>query len=297
MKNLAITIFIVLLIAVVGLKFVSFQVRETESALVTRLGKPVREIQEPGLYFKWPDPIERKDKFDSRKRVLEAEPGETTTRGAQPIIVQTYVVWKIDKPREFFNRLTTVDQAETILRSQINDTQNKVVGRYRFSEFVNSDPAMIKTEQIQRDMLTDLRGSIGEGYGIEIVDLGIKQLKINEEVTKDVFERMKAERISETAKIFAEGQTKGAQIKAEADRKRTELLAAAEARAAVIRADGDAEAAKYYKLLDEDPEFAMFLRKIEALKKIMQKRATYVVPTNEAPFDLLKEIPDIEPKK
>ncbi|MHC4867463.1 MAG: protease modulator HflC, partial [Planctomycetota bacterium] len=74
MKNVAITIFIVLLITIVGLKFVCFQVRETESALVHRLGKPVREIkEEPGLYFKWPDPIERKEKFDSRKRVLESE--------------------------------------------------------------------------------------------------------------------------------------------------------------------------------------------------------------------------------
>jgi membrane protease subunit HflC len=297
MKNLAITIFVALLIIIVGLKFVSFQVRETESALVTRFGQPVRQIKEPGLYFKWPDPIERKQKFDSRKRVFEAELGETTTKGAQPIIVKTYVVWKIDEPLAFSKSIETVDEAQTKLRSQINDTQNKVVGSYLFSEFVNSDPAKIKIEQIQQEMLTDLQESIPGDYGIQIVDVGIKQLKISAEVSKDVFERMKAERASETARIVARGQTQGAKIITDAKRKRTELLAAAEARATVIRAQGDAEAAKFYKRMEEEPEFAMFLRKIEALKKILEQRATYVVPTDNEPFDLLKSMPDIGPRK
>jgi membrane protease subunit HflC len=297
MKNLAITIFVALLITIVGLKFVSFQVRETESALVTRFGQPVRQIKEPGLHFKWPDPIERKQKFDSRKRVFEAEMGETTTKGAQPIIVKTYVVWKIDEPLEFSKSIETVDEAQTKLRSQINDTQNKVVGRYLFSEFVNSDPAKIKIEQIQQEMLTDLQESIPGDYGIQIVDIGIKQLKISAEVSKDVFERMKAERASETARIVVRGQTQGAKIITGAERKRTELLAAAEARATVIRAQGDAEAARHYKRMEEEPEFAMFLRKVEALKKILEERSTYVVPTDNEPFDLLKGMPDIGVKK
>ena len=48
MKNIAITIFIVLIVAVMVLYFVSFQVREIESAMVTTFGKPTRGITEPG---------------------------------------------------------------------------------------------------------------------------------------------------------------------------------------------------------------------------------------------------------
>jgi len=108
MKNVAITIFVVLVVAILCLYLVSFQVRETQSALVTTFGKPSRQITAPGWYFKWPPPIERVYTFDSRMRVLEAEPGETTTKGAVPIIVNTYVVWKIAhakqgyRPVQFF---------------------------------------------------------------------------------------------------------------------------------------------------------------------------------------------------
>ena len=297
MKNIAITIFIVLIVAVMVLYLVSFQVREIESVLVTTFGKPTREITEPGWYFKWPAPIQRVYPFDSRMRVFEAELGETTTKGAVPIIINTFIVWKIAEPLEFFNAVGTVKEAENKLRSQLGDTQNKVIGRHYFAEFINSDPAKIKFEEIQDEMLTDLKQAVREDYGIEIKTLGIKQLKVSEDVSKDVFERMRAERNRKTEATIAEGNAEATRIKADADSKKTELLAAAEARAKAIRAEGDAEAAKYYKLLDEDPEFAIFLRKIEALKKYLEKRSTIVFSADMEPFELLREMPVLEPKK
>jgi membrane protease subunit HflC len=297
MKNIAVTIFILFVVAVMVLYFVSFQVREIESALVTTFGKPTRPITKPGWYFKWPAPIERVYKFDSRMRVFEADLGETTTKGAVPIIVNTYIVWKIAEPLVFFNAVGTIKEAENKLLSQLSDTQNKVIGRHDFAEFVNSDPSKIKFEDIQSEMLADLQQPVRTYYGIEIKTLGIKQLKISEDVSKDVFERMRAERNRKTEATIAEGNAEAAKIKTDADSKKTELLAAAEARAKAIRAEGDAEAAKYYKLLEEDPEFAIFLRKIDALKKYLEKRSTIVFSADTEPFELLKKMPDIKPKK
>ena len=297
MKNLVITIFIILLIAFLGLVFSTFQVRETESALVTTFGKPTREITKPGLYFKWPPPVQWLYKFDSRMRVFEADIGETTTKGAVPIIVNTYAVWKIAEPLEFFNAVGTVSEAENKLRSRINDTQNRVIGRHSFGEFVNSDPAKIHFKQIEEEMLTDLQKTVREDYGIEIKTLGIKQLKVSEDVSKDVFVRMAAERNRKTEATISEGNAEAVSIKTDADKKTTMLLDAAEARAKVIRGQGDAEAAKYYEMLKEDPEFAMFLRDIEALKKILEERSTIVFSADSAPFTLLKEMPVLEPKK
>lgn len=297
MKNLAITIFIVLIIAVLGLYLVSFQVRQTESALVTTFGKPTRQLTEPGWYFKWPTPVERVYKFDSRMRVFEADIGETTTKGAVPIIVNTYVVWKIAEPLEFFNAVGTIREAESKLLSQISDTQNKIIGRHSFSEFVNSDPTKIKFEDIQNEMLADISSVVRDNYGIEIKTFGIRQLKISEDVSKDVFERMRAERNRRTEATIAQGNAEATRIKADADSKKTELLAAAEARAKAIKGQGDAEAAKYYKLLKKDPEFAMFLRDIETLKKVLEKRSTIVFSADTEPFKLLKQIPELKPKK
>lgn len=297
MKNAAITVLIILVVLILGLYLVSFQVRETELGLVTHFGKPVRDLIEPGYYFKLPAPIERVYKFDSRMRTFEADLGETTTKGAVPIIVNTYIVWRIEKPLAFYNSVGSINEAETYLRSQLSDTQNTVVGQYAFADFVNSDASKIKIDEIQDKMLANLQKAVSADYGIKIEALGIKQLKISEDTSKDVFERMRAERNRKTLATIAQGNAEAVRIKTDADSKKAELLAAAEARAKAIRGQGDAEAAKYYQMLEADPQLAMFLRDIESLKKVLENRATIVFSADSEPFKLLKEMPSLQPKQ
>lgn len=298
MKNIAITLFVLLVVAALTFYLISFQVRETESALVTSIiGKPARQITEPGWHFKWPAPIQKIHKFDARMRVYEADLGQTSTKGADPIIVKTYIVWKIAEPLKFFNALGTVSEAENKLYSQISNTQNEVIGQYEFSEFVNSDPEKIKLDQIQDQMLAELRKQVGADYGIEIKMLGIKQLKVTEDVTKQIFDRIRAERRRESDATISQGRAEATRIKTDADIKQSELLAAAKARAKIIRGQGDAEAAKFYKMFEDDPELAMFLRDIEALKKILKERSTVVFSADTAPFKLLKQAPKLKYKK
>lgn len=297
MRNFAITIFVVLIVATLGLYLISFQVRETECCMVTTFGKPTDQKTEPGWYFKWPFPIQQVHKFDSRMRIFTPEVEETRTAGGEPIIVNTYVVWRIAEPLKFFNSVKTVKNAEDeLLRSRIRNTQNNVIGRHYFSEFVNSDPSRIKFEDIQRDMLSELKTAVADAeYGIEIETVGIKQLKVSEDVSKEVFERMRAERNQRAEAISAQGEAERIKIETQANSISDELDAAAEARAKIIRGKGDAQAAKYYKMLEADPELAAFLRDLEALKKMLEKRTTYVVPTDKEPFRLLKGMPELKP--
>ncbi len=297
MKNIAITVLVLVIVTIGVLLAVCFQVRDTEAALVTRLGKPQRTITKAGLNVRWPAPIERVHKFDTRMRIYEAAIAETTTKGAIPIIMHTFVIWQVQEPLRFYNAVQTVDQAENKLYSLIQDTQNKVVGRHEFSEFVNSNPENIRFEQIEDEMLQELKAAASQNYGINIKAVGIKQLKVNEDTTRAVFDRMKAERNRKTEAILSEGNAMATAIKSDADTKKQKLLAAVEGRAKAIRGTGDAEAAKYYELLKEDPEFAMFLRETEAIKKALEKRATIVISADSEPFRLLKEMPELEPKK
>jgi len=298
MKKIAIPVLIAVIFAIMALYLVSFQVRETESAFITRFGKPLedREITKPGLYFKWPTPIERVHRFDSRMRVLDVPPAETTTRGAVPIIVTTYVVWRVAEPLKFLNAVGTVADANDAIRYRLNNAQNRVIGQHTFSEFVNSDPEKIKLAEIQTEMLKDLQETVRNDYGIEIKTLGIKQLKISEDVTKDVFERMRAERRRRTETTIAQGNAEATNIRTDADAKKTALLAAAEGRAKAIRGRGDAEAAQYYKMLQEAPELAMFLRNLEALQTLGE-RSTIVIPADVEPFKYLRERPSLESSK
>jgi membrane protease subunit HflC len=297
MKNISIPVFLLVLFVVLALMSASFQLRETESALVTTFGKPTRQLTSPGLYFKWPPPVEWVQKFDSRLRILEAELGETTTKGAVPVIVNTFIVWRIAEPLAFFNAVGNVTEAEAKLLSQISDTQNKVIGRHFFSELVNSDPAKIKCEEIEAEMLSELQAAVRGVYGIEVKAVGIKQLKVSEDVTKNVFDRMRKERERRTEATIAEGTAAARKIKTDADSMQTELLAAADARAKAIRAQGDAEAATYYKMLEQDPNLAMFLRDVEALKKMLEKRSTLIIGADAEPFKILKEMPKLDPNR
>ena len=296
MKNIAIAIFVTLIVITLCLYLISFQVRETESCLVTTFGRPTRSLTKPGWYFKWPFPIQQVHSFDSRMRAFEVEMEETRTAGGEPIIVNTYVVWKISGPLEFFNAIKTEKKAEDeFLRSRIRNSQNNVIGRHYFFELVNSDPAKIKFEEIQAEMLTDLQKAVTDAKcGIEIKTLGIKQLKVSAEVSKEVFARMTAERNRRAEAITSQGNAEAIKIRTDAKSKSDELITAAEARAKVTRGMGDAEAAKHYKMLDADPKLAMLLRNLEALQKILEDRTTFVTPTDMVPFTLLKGMPDIK---
>src|SRR4030042_2434126 len=170
MKSIAITIFVALIVVVMGIYLILFQGREIETAVVTTFGKATseNEITEPGWYLKWPAPIQKVYKFDSRKRVFEGDLVETTTREAVPIIIKPYVVWKIAEPLKFFTSVGSIREAENQLRNYISDTQNRIVGQHSFSEFVNSDPDNIRFEFIQSEMFTDLKQPVSANYGIEI---------------------------------------------------------------------------------------------------------------------------------
>jgi membrane protease subunit HflC len=299
MKHFGIPILILLLVVVFLSMLVVFQVRQTEVAFVTRFGSPVRTVVKPGLHVKWPDPVESVTRFDARLRLFEGDFAETTTRGAVPVIVKTYVVWKIADPLEFYKSVgNSIQTAETKLYSHIKDTQNRVFGQHPFGELVNSDPNQVRLTQIEAEMLGYLKRSdsgnpsVEKNYGVEIAALGIKQLKVSEDVTAKVFNRMKAARTLRTRATIAEGQAEAKAIESDAKSKKEELLAAAEARAMAIRGQGDAEAARFYQLLEQEPRFAIFLKNLEALKTMLGGKTTFVVPMDVEPFRLLKEVPD-----
>lgn len=289
-------VFVVLIVAVLLLYLVCFQVRETESALVTTFGKPAKAIMTPGLNFKWPAPIQSVYKFDSRLRVYESVIEETTTRGGEPIVLTTYIVWKIAEPLKFFGAVGNDQRAQDFLGNQLRDKRNAIIGQHYFSEFVNSDPNKIHFAAIEEQIKKELAAPVLTNYGIEIKDVGIKQLGVSEKVTQAVFDRMRADRKRKTEATIAAGTAEAMRIRSDAESKRTELLVTAQARAKAIRGQGDAEAAQYYKQLEEDPELAIFLRQTDALKKILKERSTIVLSAESEPFRLLREMPDLQKK-
>ena len=80
------------------------------------------------------------------------------------------------------------------------------------------------------------------GLGMQMIDLRIKQVDLptDSQVINDVYERMRAQRKQEAAKLRAEGEEQSLTIRAEADRESTVLVAEAERDAQQLRGEGDA---------------------------------------------------------
>jgi len=297
MKNVSVLILVILIVAAAILFAFSFQVRETEKALVIRFGQHKRTIDTPGWCWRLPGPIDKVYKFDSRNHLYTGVMEETTTKGGETINVTSYIVWKIADPLKFLKSVHDVQGAEENLENLLRDTQNTVIGEHYFSEFVNSDVEKIRFRQIEDEMTAAAREHALREYGIELRAFGIKQLGIDEDVTKAVFERMKADRNRKTAIIKSEGTAKADKIKTDAVLIKERLLALVEAEAMAIRGAGDAEAAKYYKSLEADPELAMLLWDFETLKKILKEKSTILLTGETDLIRLLKGTPQIEPKE
>lgn len=169
----------------------SYQLNQTESAVVTTFGRPT-EVTEPGLHFRWPFPFQRIYRFDHRIRCFEGGAGkleETMTADGQNILVGIYVNFRIQDVKQFFITLENMTKAEDQLNSWMRGYKNAAFGRYKFSQVVNTDPKLMKLNEIQEEIKKNLV-QISKPYGLEIVSVGINTINVPKAISEKVFDRM-----------------------------------------------------------------------------------------------------------
>ena len=267
----------------------SFQLPQTQYAVVTTFGKP-KLVTEPGLHFRWPYPFQRVYTFDKRVRCFSGGEGkleETMTKDGHNILVGIYVTFRISDAEKFFTSLENMTKAENQLNSWMRSARGDVFGNYNFDQIVNTDPKKMKLAEIQADILAKLKER-AKSYGLEIISVGINTINVPKSNSEEVFKRMIAERQKESKRIIDEAEKEAKGIRAAANEKAKQIKKEAEAQAKETRGKADKEAAEYYKQFASNPELAEFLRKLDALRKVMKGRTTLVVDTNTPPFDLLK---------
>jgi membrane protease subunit HflC len=271
----------------------TFQIDETETAIVTTLGTPSEKPYEPGLHLRWPYPIQSVYRFDRRFRcfagTIATQGQETSTRDNQNIIISIFINYRIADAKKFYSSLVTISKGEAQLNSWMRGASLEAFGRYKFGQLVNIDPKKMCLEKIQEEILQELRKQAEKlSSGIEIRSVGINSLNIPQSISESVFKRMIQERNVEAQKFLAEGKSEAQKIRTDINRKRDDIIAEATGRAKEIRAQGDAEAAKYYATYKKSPELAAFLRKIDSLRVIMKSKTTLILDTDSAPFDIFK---------
>jgi membrane protease subunit HflC len=269
---------------------VLFIIREGEAAVVTTFGRPDREITNAGLYARWPWPVQRVHLYDARVRSLETALQEAMTQDGRNVIVSLYAGWRVDRPVRFLERVGTVAQAEANLDGLLRNFLNSTLGQFPFSALVNASAKAVRIEEIEERILAAARPEALERYGVDVKFVGLRRLGLPESITGQVFERMRAEREALAARYRAEGEGEAIRLRAEADSRRDQLLAQAEADAKRLRAEGDAEAAEHYRAFEQNPELAMFLRKLEVLEETLKDKSTVVLGADTEPYDLLRGV-------
>jgi membrane protease subunit HflC len=266
-----------------------FQVRTTESAVVTTFGR-VSSQAGPGAHFRWPWPIQSVHKFDQRIHNFESKFDTVLTSDGNNLLISVYVGWNVSDPTVFLTRFNgDTKKAEASLEGLIRNAYSGVVGRHPFAHFVSTDEKQLQFVEIEQEMQSRIQADCRAlTNGLNTAFLGIKRLGLPESVTKLVFERMESEREVLVSQIKGDGERQASEIRSRADFESAKLLAEADAQATKIQGEGEKIAARSFEVFKQEPDLAVFLLKLKALEQFLQSRTTLILDDSTAPLDLLK---------
>lgn len=271
------------------LALVTFTVDATESAVVTQWGRPVRTIEDPGLELKWPPPVQKVNRFDRRLQLFESRLVEFLTGDKKNVVVKFFVVWRIERPKQFFLSVSDVATAEQKLDDILISKGGAAVGDYEFDDLISTERE-IRIADLEERIRDDLGAQTLRDYGIRIDSVGISRLALPESNAWSVYNRMRAERKAIANKYRAEGEERAAGIRAHADREKSDLISEGYREVQVILGEGEAEAARIYsEAFRRDPEFYQFWRTLESYDEILDEKSILVLSEDSELFKYLRE--------
>ncbi len=274
---------LIALIAIIVLLFILgvspiFVVDITQTAIVVQLGKPVRNVTEPGLKLKVPF-IQDVTYFDKRLLDYDSSAQDVITQDKKTLLIDNFAKWRITDPLKVYQAFQTQRGALQRLHDIIYSELRVELGRHDLSEIVSKTRSDIMRVVTQR---SNEKASV---YGIEIQDVRIKRADLPEQNEKAVFARMQAERERQAKQYRAEGAEEAQKIRSEAEKDREIILAEAYKTSEELRGEGDAKAFKIYaNAYSQDPRFFEFTRSMEAYKKTFRGNNSTVVMSPDSEF-------------
>ena len=271
------------------LVYLSFYcVRETEFALVTQFGRPVRTVLEAGLHVKWP--FQYLLRFDRRLRIYNPRPSEFLTRDKKNLVIENYVAWRIEDPNRFVQSVGDASAAEMRLHDIIWSGLSASLGTRDLDSLVSASAEKVQATWMLDQLTANADRAALSQYGIRVVDVRIRRLNLPEQNKQSVFARMRAERERIAMQYRAEGEEQALIIRANADRGKEEILSAAYKDSEKIRGEGDAEATRIYgQAYSRNPRFYKLLRTLESYKKVLDDKTTIILNSDSELLKILSK--------
>lgn len=244
-----------------------YTVPETKQAVVLRLGKPERIVNEydpkaklgetgAGLTMKVPF-IENVRFIDKRILDLDMDAQTVLSTDQLRLVVDAFARFRIVDPQRMVETVGTEQNAADALKRILASKLRNELGKQPFAALLSPERGQLMDE-IQRTVNIQAKQ-----YGAEIVDVRIKRADLpSGPPLEAAYARMASARQQEAATIRAQGNKQAQLVQAEAD-----------ASAARIYADS----------FGKDPEFYAFYRAMQAYRTTFDDGSATVVlgPNNE----------------
>jgi len=289
----------VLLLLLFAAKSMTYQVSFTERAIVANFGKVSDEgvIETPGLHFKAPAPFASVTIYDTRVRQLNAVAEQFQLADNRQIIADVNVTWRVADPRTFYRRFNAgvagrepslqYDRAAEMIEGKLRSSLS-AVSDYSIGDLFN--PEGSKLPELQERILSGINSASGddplEAYGVEVGSVYITAVKLPEQVTQNVIQRMEAERNRIAADARSEGRASAEQIRKDAQAAAERILTFANLRASEIRTQGDKEATEYLAIQAEDPVLAEFLKRVDFISSGLATNITWIADQGLMGWDM-----------
>lgn len=292
------------LLALILLSSSTYLVSETEQVIITQFGEPRgTPVTHPGLHFKLPF-IQTANVFEKRFLEWDGSPNQMPTKDKRFIWVDMYARWRITDPLKFFQRLRDERGAQSRLDDILDGETRNAVASYDLIELVRSSnrpaetiPIESEEERIVLEQIAKGRRAIAASIlaaaqartldlGIEVLDIRLKRINYVDEVAKDVYARMIAERRRIAERFRSEGEGEAARIQGERQRDLQRIQSEAYRLAQELRGKADAEATAIYAgAYGRDPDFYAFFKSLETYERVVDGKTYFVLGTDS---DLLR---------
>lgn len=274
---------------------------EGQQSVLTRFGKIVNTETAAGLKFKMPL-VDNVVVYPKKIISWDGAAQRIPTKENQFIWVDTTARWKIADPAKYYETVNTISNGLSRMNDVLDSSIRTIISENYLNESVRNTNKInnIKVEeQVQNldnvedaETLRNLTAtqarqetiSIGrdglsqrmfeqakqftDAFGIELIDIIVRQIRYSDDLTESVYQRMIKERnqIAEAYRSYGRGQLAQWQGKTENEEK--VILSEAYAKSETIKGIADAKAADIYaKSYNLDPEFFELWRTLESYRK------------------------------
>lgn len=306
MRKLLIPMFMIVL----GILFSTiYVVDEGTRGVVLRFNKIIA-VSDPGLHFKVPG-IDHIKSIDAKIQTTDSSNNQSEqkfiTREKKDLIVDYYVQWKIVDFARYYEAISGGYSVENLLLARLSGRLRAEIGKLNIRDII-TDATNNGRNSIMVDVKNALNGVTKQGkvqnelaekasnnqlsmraFGVQVVDVRIKQINFPPEVSESIYARMSAEREVVARQQRYQGIREAEETRAKANLRATRILSEAERKSRVIRGEGDAIAAKLYaNAFNKDKEFFTFMRSLKAYEHSFSNKDMMIISPDSPFFKYMK---------